>query len=45
MKKLKITESLCMGQCKKGANIKINNQTHNYTNPAKASEIIKKAYK
>jgi NADH:ubiquinone oxidoreductase subunit E len=45
MKKLDIAETLCMGQCKKAPNIKIKNQTHNYINPAKASEIIKKEYK
>ena len=45
IKKLDITETLCMGQCKKAPNIKIKNQAHNYTTPAKASEIIKKEYK
>lgn len=45
MKKLKVSESPCMGECKKWANIKIKNQAYNYANPAKASEIIKKEYK
>ena len=45
MKKLIITECPCMGQCKKWANIKIKNQINNYTDPAKASQIIKKEYK
>lgn len=44
-KKLNFTECACIGQCKKWANIKIGNQTHNYMDPAKASQIIKKEYK
>lgn len=45
MKHLKISESLCMWQCKKWANIKIKNQIQNYCNPAKASQILTKEYK
>lgn len=35
-----IEDAKCMGQCKKGPNIKIDDTIHNYMNPAKAAELI-----
>jgi len=36
---LVIEESLCMWECKKWPNIKVDGNIHNYINPAKASEF------
>lgn len=36
---LVIEESLCMWECKKWPNIKVDENIHNYINPAKASEF------
>lgn len=44
-KDVEVIDSPCMWQCKKWANIKIKNQTHNYMSPVKASEIISKEIK
>ncbi len=41
-KNVRVEESLCMGHCKKGPNIKIEKEIHNYINPARASELIDK---
>ncbi len=41
-KDIQIEHSACMGQCKKGANMTIEKESHNYMTPAKASEIVVK---
>lgn len=45
MKNIEVEECCCMWQCKKWANVKINNQIHNYSNPAKISLLVHKEYK
>lgn len=41
-KDVEVSECSCIWQCKKWANIKILNQTHNYMTPTKASQLILK---
>jgi NADH:ubiquinone oxidoreductase subunit E len=41
-KNVEVIEEMCMNHCKKWPNIKIKNQVINYTNPAKASELVAK---
>jgi NADH:ubiquinone oxidoreductase subunit E len=38
---IEIENSPCMGQCKRGPNVKIDGEIHNYCNPAKAAELLK----
>lgn len=39
-KEVEVIEEKCMGNCKKGPNIKLKNQIINYASPAKTSEIL-----
>lgn len=39
-KDVEIEETLCMGECKKGPNIKIDSEKHNYVQWVKASELV-----
>lgn len=41
-KNVELEECLCLWECKKWPNIKIDKETFNYVNPAKASDIILK---
>ncbi len=38
---IEVENSPCMWQCKRGPNVKIEWEIHNYMNPAKAAELIK----
>jgi len=40
LKDLEIEESLCMWECKKWPNIKVDWNMHNYITPSKASEFV-----
>lgn len=44
-KNIELQETLCMWQCKKWVNIKIDNQIHNYIQPAKASDLVSQRVK
>ena len=39
-KELEVEECLCMGECKKWPNIKIDGEKHNYIQWSKASELV-----
>ncbi|MCP4522593.1 MAG: hypothetical protein GY828_00040 [Candidatus Gracilibacteria bacterium] len=41
LKRIELINAKCMGACKKGPNVKVDGEIHNYMNPVKASEIIK----
>ncbi|MCP4522649.1 MAG: (2Fe-2S) ferredoxin domain-containing protein [Candidatus Gracilibacteria bacterium] len=41
LKNIELIDAKCMGMCKKGPNIKVNGEVHNYMNPAKAAEAFK----
>ena len=40
LKNIEIEETMCMWMCKKGPNVKINDELINYAEPAKVSEIV-----
>jgi len=37
---IEVEESMCMGMCKKGPNVKINWEIKNYCEPAKVSDLV-----
>lgn len=39
-KNIIVEECLCLGHCKKWPNMKIEQETYNYVNPSKASELV-----